>query len=345
MKVTLEEVAQKAHVSIATVSRVLNGHAVREETRQRVEEAIVELEYRPNLTARGLSMGTSNMIGVVVSNMENPYFASIMNAIEQRFRLAGYLCTFASSEVRGDEDEITIIKRFLDSGVDGLIIVDVGERGELSRLYAELNAQLPVVIVNGDPDRTDTNLVIMDQERGMHLMMDHLFSLGHRDIAFVRGARRGLSFDTKERVFHQRIREQEISIPEDWVIRLDTTDHYDSIDLMARVVTPILAQSRHPSAIFTSNEIMALGVLRAARALRIAVPAELSVAAQDNTILGQFSDPALTTIDMAPAQLGTEAALMLLQLLHHPQPPPRRLVFFPSVIVRGSTAPHRANGA
>ena len=183
LKIKLEDVAKKAGVSIATVSRVLNNHPVSEKARRIVEETIAELDYRPNLTARGLIKGQSFRIGVIVSNMENPYYSSIMSSMEFRLREEDYLCNFASSNIRGDE-EINILRRFLDSGVDGMIIVDVGTKGENSGLYADLNKQIPVVLINGNPDRMDTNLIMVDQEKGMDQVMNYLFSLNHKKYWF-----------------------------------------------------------------------------------------------------------------------------------------------------------------
>lgn len=335
MKVKLEDVAREAGVSIATVSRVLNNHPVSDKARIKVEETIARLDYRPNLTARGLSQGKSFRIGVVVSNMENPYFSSIMNSMELRFRKEGYLCNFASSSLRGEE-EIDILRRFLDSGVDGLIIVDVGKKGENSGLYADLNRQTPVVLINGNPDRTDTNLIMVDQEKGMEHVMDYLLGLNHRNICFVRGAVSGLAFDCKEKVYRAKMAERGYPVEEKMILRLEDTDHFNTIDLTCDLFTDILGLEGRPSAVFTSNELMALGVIKAVRQMGMTIPEDLSLVAQDNTILSRISEPAMTTIDMNPGRLGTEASEMMLQLLNSSSPSPRRLIFYPELIIRNS---------
>lgn len=335
MKVKLEDVAREAGVSIATVSRVLNNHPVSEKARLGVEEAIALLDYRPNLTARGLIKGQSFRIGVVVSNMENPYFSSIMNSMELRLRDEGYLCNFASSTTRGEE-EIDILRRFLDSGVDGLIIVDVGMKGENSGLYTDLNKQIPVVLINGNPERTDTNLIMVDQEKGMVQVMDYLFKLNHRNIAFVRGAVGGLAFNCKELVYRRMMEERGFPVREDRILRIDDTDHFTAIEETSRAIHNLLEEPDAPTAVFSSNELMALGVMRAAGKMGLRIPQDLSLIAQDNTFLSQITEPAITTVDMNPSRLGVEASEMMLQLLGSSNPSPRRLIFYPDLIIRDS---------
>jgi len=338
VKAKLGDVAKEAGVSIATVSRVLNAHPVSPEARKRVEEAIANLGYRPNLTARGLIQGKSFRIGVILSNMENPYFSLIMNSMELRLRSEGYLCNFASSSVRKDE-EVEIIQRFLDSGIDGLIVVDVDLKKESSGLYADLNRQIPVVLINGNPSRTDTNCIMVDQELGMWRAMDYLFSFGHREIAFVRGSHLSHSFDVKERVFRARMEERGFPVPECRIITIEGPDNFSGIDEAHNKLQDILKSVNRPTAIFCCNEIMALGALKAAKLCSVKVPDDLSIIAQDNTILSRISDPELTTLDMNPSRLGKESAEMMLQLLSSENPSPRRLVFFPDLIIRDSCAP------
>lgn len=337
MKVKLQDVAKKAGVSIATVSRVLNNHPVSEKARIIVEKTIAELDYRPNLTARGLIKGQSFRVGVIVSNMENPYFSSIMSSMELRLREEGYLCNFASSSHRGEE-EIDILRRFLDSGVDGLVIVDVGTKGENAGLYSDLNKQIPVVLINGNPDRMDSNLVLVDQERGMARTMEYLFSLNHKKISFVRGKENGFAFVCKEQVYLEKMKEKGYTVTDDMIVIIDDINHFDCIDLTSKQIKKILSVPDRPTAIFTSNELMALGVMKAAKQLGLSIPEDLSLIAHDNTVFSQISDPQMTTVDMNPSRLGIEASEMLLQLLSNKNRSPRRLMFYPELIIRGSTA-------
>jgi len=334
LKVKLEDVASKAGVSIATVSRVLNNHPVSEKARISVEEAITLLDYRPNLMARGLKNGQSFRIGVIIPNMENPYFSSIMNSMELRFREEGYLCNFASSAF--DDDEQDIVGRFLDSGVDGLINVDVGLKGDNNSLFAKLNQQLPVVLINGNPERTDTNLIIVDQDKGMESVMDHFYKLNHRSIGIVRSSIPSLSFNNKENIYRKKMSEFGIRIQERHIFRIPEADHFETVDITYELFLKDLIKPDRPTAIFCSNELMALGVLKAASELNINVPEDLSIIAQDNTFLSRISIPALTTVDMNASRLGVESAEMMLQLLNSKNPSPRRLIFFPELIIRDS---------
>jgi len=338
LKVKLEDVAKKAGVSIATVSRVLNNHPVSAKARKIVEETIADLDYRPNLTARGLIKGQSYRIGVIVSNMENPYYSSIMSSMEFRLRDDGYLCNFASSSSRGDE-ETDIIRRFLDSGVDGLIIVDVGTKGEHSGLYADINKQIPVVLINGNPDRLDSNLIMVDQEKGMEQVMNYLFSLNHKKIGFIRGGKNGFAFVCKEQVYRKKLKDYGIEIDESLIVNIDDSDHFDCIDFTAEKVKKILDREDRPTAVFASNELMALGAVKAAKELGLDIPGDISVVAHDNTVFSEISHPKMTTVDMTPSRLGVEASEMMIQLLNSKTRTPRRLILYPELLIRESTGP------
>lgn len=335
MKIKLEDVAREAGVSIATVSRVLNNHPVKEKTRLHVEDTIARLDYRPNLTARGLIKGTSNRIGVVVPYMENPYFSSIMNTLEIRMREADYLCYFSSAINRG-QSERDILNRYLDSGVDGLIMVDVNSKEENMGVYGDLNKSIPVVLVNGNPDRDDSNLVMVDQQRGMEIAMDYLLSLNHKKIAFIRGLLGSNSFDVKEKVFLRRM--DEAGLPRDnaVILELADPDHFTAIQKAEELILPILDSENRPSAVFASNELMGVSVINAARKLNLSIPGDLSLLAHDNTYISKISQPAMSTINLNPPRLGFEAAEMMLQLLKHDNPYPRKLIFNPELIIRES---------
>lgn len=337
MKVKLEDVAREAGVSIATVSRVLNNHAVSDKAKEAVEEAIAKLDYRPNLMARGLIKGKSYRIGVMIPGMENPYYGSIMNSMEPRLREEGYLCNFVSCA--SDEDEHEVTRRFLDSGVDGLIFVEAGLRGDNNNLFANINRQIPVVLINGNPDRTDTNLIIMDQEKGLEEVMDYFHSLGHRNIGFVRGESNDYSFNCKEKVFRRKMEEFGFTYPESHIYRMPDTDHFIAVKETCAYFKEALKEEGRPTAIFSSNEIMAHGIMRAARELNIRIPHDLSIIAQDNTILSRISHPPLSTVDLEVSRIGIESAEMMLQLLGSLNPSPRRLIFYPRLIRRETCTP------
>lgn len=336
MKLKLQDVAKKAGVSIATVSRVLNNHPVSEKAKKIVEETIAELDYRPNLTARGLIKGQSFRIGVVVSNMENPYYSTIMNSMEIRLREEGYLCNFSSSPSRGKE-EVEILRKFLDSGVDGIIIVDVDPKGENSGLYNTLNKQIPVVLINGNPDRKDSNLILVDQANGMEKVMDYLFELGHKKISFIRGSSTGFAFTGKEQIYRDKMNQKGNKVEDNSIILIDDPDHFDCIDITANEVEKILVSPDRPTAIFACNELMGLGVIKAANNLGVNVPDDLSVIAHDNTVFSQISHPQMTSVDINPERLGIESSEMMLQLLKSKNPIPRRLILYPELVVRDST--------
>ena len=336
MKLKLDDIAQKAGVSVATVSRVLNNKSTSDKTRSIVEKTIADLHYKPKLSNRVILNDKSFRIGVIVSNMENPYYSSIMSSMEITLREKGYLCNFASSGKRGGE-EIDILGRFIDSGVDGLIIVDVGNKEENSGLYSDLNRLIPVVLINGNPDRMDSNLILVDQTQGMNETMDYFFKLNHERIAFIRGSSKYFSFECKEQVYIEKMNEKNYPLEPNSIINIDDTDHFDCIDFTSNRLIDILKSKDRPTAIFACNELMGLGVLKAAREVGLSIPKDLSLIAHDNTVLSQISVPKMTTVDLNPSRLGLEAAEMMLQLLNSKIRRPRRLTFYSELLIRGST--------
>ncbi|MBI9106692.1 MAG: LacI family DNA-binding transcriptional regulator [Spirochaetales bacterium] len=335
MKVRIEDVASEAGVSIATVSRVLNDHPVSEKARRNVEDAIAKLDYSPNLTARGLIKGKSSRVGAIVYNLENPYNSAILSAIERRLRQDGYLCNFASSTLREKEESDTL-KRLLDSGVEGLIIVDVDLKSENSGMYAAINKHMPVVQINGNPDRTDTNCIMVDQKFGMSSVMDYFFELNHRDILFIRGELPSLSSNQKEKVFRARMNEQDYDLDEYSILKVGLSNLMDGIDETRQKFCEVWKKGRKPTAVFSCNEIMAIGVVQASWELELKIPEDFSLISHDNTFLSQLSNPPITTVDMTPARLGYESAEMMIQLLKHDDPIPRKLIFYPELIKRAS---------
>ena len=220
--------------------------------------------------------------------------------------------------------------------MDGLILVDVSSKEENMGLYADLNKSIPVVLINGNPDRDDTNLVMVDQRKGMEIAMDYLFSLNHRQIAFIRGLLNSMAFDIKERVYMKKMMEAGLAPGSTTIIEIEDPDHFTAVEKAEELIISLLDSSNRPSAVFASNELLGLGVIKAARKLKLSIPEDLSLIAHDNTYLSRISQPSMTTINLNPPRLGYEAAEMMLQLLKQGNPYPRKLIFNPELIIRES---------
>jgi len=324
----LDQVARRARVSTATVSRVLNNATlVKSTTRARVLKAVEELKYNPNLHARSLAGGKSRSIGVIVSNIENPFFLDIYRAVETAAHSAGYELIMANTDY-SSERLITSVRLMIGRRVAGLAAI-VSEMD--SNLIEELNGnRIPVVFYDvGAPRHNITNIRV-NYERGMEKLISYLYSLGHRRIGFV-GHHSTLG------PIHERVRVVLESVTRYPDLRVETTADEDSLEGGRRAARTLLKAHPALTAIVCVNDLMAVGTLREVRESGRRVPQEISVTGFDNIKLAQFCYPALTTVHIPRDQIGQTICDCLMK----PEDPPREheFVIDPELVLRDSTGP------
>jgi LacI family transcriptional regulator len=291
----LEQVARRAKVSTATVSRVLNNASVvKNTTRARVIRAIEELKYHPNLHARHLAGGKSNTIGVIVSNMENPFFFDIYKTLESDAHANGLEVVVANTDYRS-EQLVTSIRLMIGRRVAGLAAI-VSEMDPA--LIDELNESgIPVVFYDvGSPRQNITN-VRVNYRRGVEKVIDYLHSMGHRRLGFV--GHHAVLGPINERL--KTVMEAASRYPSIEVRTAADTDTLEGGRLAART---LLGAGYRPTAIICVNDIMAVGALRELRERGIRVPEDISVTGFDNVKLSEFCFPALTTVHIPRDQIG-----------------------------------------
>jgi DNA-binding LacI/PurR family transcriptional regulator len=285
-KPNIRQVAQLAGVSHQTVSRVLNDHPnIREATRRRVEEAIDQLGYRPNMTARALATQRSRRIGVLVESAATFGPTSTLYAVESAARASGYV---VSSVLLRAGEEITpqeAVDHLVAQGVDALCVV--APRSSSIAALRRIAVGVPVLVVKPDKDPTFLTVTV-DQQAGTALAVDHLVSLGHRDILHLAGPLDWLDARTRERAFHARakswgLRERPIVVG-DW-----TADFaYD----FARGIRELPEYT----AIFAANDDMAVGLVHGLHDRGFSVPDDVSVVGFDDIPLARHVIPPLTTV-------------------------------------------------
>ena len=330
---TLEEVARRAGVSASTVSRVLNGTGrVSENTRARVLRIAKALKYRPDLHARTLAGGSSRTLGVIVSNLQNPFFLDIFRVIEADALQAGFAVVVANTDYR-PQQLAAAVHWMLGQRLAGLaLVVSETEPAVIDDLAAE---ELPVVFYDvGSPGPNVTN-VRTDYYRGMQRVVEYLFSLGHRRMAFV--DHHGDLQPLQDRVRSFRKAVARCSGTMESVEAHGT----DSPAGGYQATSELLDTGFEPSAIICVNDFMALGVLRALRERGIAVPEEVSVVGYDNIGLSEFAMPALTTVNVSRDQIGHAISSALLASRGAPRAAASDIVIHPELIVRDSTGPAR----
>jgi LacI family transcriptional regulator len=333
----IRTVAALAKVSIATVSRTINGSpAVSERLAKRVWQAIEQLSYFPNTHARSLVSGRSRLFGIIVENITNPFFPELIQSFEEVAVSNGYEILVSSSN---SDPKIltTCVRRMLERKVEGVAVLTFGEEEPVLDQLA--NHDVPMVLAEFKLSDPKSSTIVLDYTTGMSEAVDHLFSLGHRRIGFLAGPHAIHSAMTREHEFRKAMDRAGLMMKADWVIECDHT-------LRGGVVgfERLRALDRQPTAVICSNDLTAIGVLRAAYMEGLRVPQDLSVIGLDDIDFDEFTLPPLTTIRMSRTELA-RAAFEALRQQAEAAPGAkvqREFLVSTSLVVRGSTGPARA---
>ena len=306
LAVTIHDVAARAGVSVATVSRVINRKAlVREETSRHVLEIARSMRYVPNIAARSLSIRRSHTIGVVLPDVHGDFFSEVIRGIDAAARKASYHIMVSGSH--SDRNEMLEVLDAMQGRVDALIVMapDVS----VSALNEQLPADLPLVLLNSTAADRDT--LTIDNYGGAAVMMQHLRSLGHRRIAFIKGPH--TNADARERLRGYRAFLSKQSPAHARELEGDFTERsgYEA-------VRSALSQGVRPQAIFAANDSMAVGALSALAEAGLSVPEDMAVTGFDDIPIARFVAPPLTTIRVDIEELGRRAFETVLASIEHP---------------------------
>lgn len=332
--ITMRDVAERAGVSIATVSHVINEtRPVSNELKARVLEAMQVLGYQPNLLARGLRRGETRTIGLIASDIADPFFAEMARCIEDAGFEQGYSVILCNSDRRRDK-ELFYARLLAEKQVDGVIFGTAGTSTEAIRLLQQRG--MPLVVIDRRVSAVQVDLVLADNVQGGTLATRHLLELGHRRIGHITGNIEVSSFAERLEGYRQAL--QAAGIPEDDQLVVPGSARADGGRQAAR---DLLALRDRPTAIFACIDLLTLGVMREAAGLGIDVPKDLSVVGFDDIALASMLTPPLTTVAQPKQEMGRLAAEMLLERIHDPDQAARKQVLDVELIVRGSTGPLR----
>jgi DNA-binding LacI/PurR family transcriptional regulator len=323
---SIHDVAGRAGVSVATVSRSFTApQTVRETTRRNVLDAAGALGYHPNRAARGLITGRTGNVGVIVPDLGNPYFQGVLTGAQTRARAADYAVFVADGQESAVEEETLIAA--MSKQVDGIVLC--ASRLPPARLSA-LEPRPTVVLLNRRVPGLPT--VIVDSAGGMRQAAEHLAQLGHTRIAFVAGPRGSWSNQQRRRGLRAAARAHDLDV----VMIGPVAPQFDS---GVQAAEPVLRCGA--TAVLAYNDLVAVGILRRLAELDVSVPGELSVIGFDDIPLAAMVTPPLTSVSTPTAAAGQAAIEILLERLRQPAPPAtgevRRLPA--TLVVRGSTAP------
>jgi LacI family transcriptional regulator len=330
---TIHDVALRAGVSIATVSRVQNGTArVRDDRVQRVRAAIEELKYQPNRRARALRVHRSTVIGLLVSNIDNPFFTALVHGVEAVAQRAGFSVILANTgEVF--ERERQCVEVLCAEQVAGAIVVPTRDNHHTMRLFKQFG--IPVVTVDRRIDDRTIDSIVVDNARGAQEAVTHLIENGYRRIGIITGPQSTTT--GRERLEGYRRAQIDAGIiPDPAFERYGTFKQGSGRELAEE----LLDLQTPPEALFVANNLMTLGALEAIYARGLRMPDDLALVGFDEMPWAALSSISLTTVSQPVYELGSTAALRLFQRLDDTGPFTRQnIVLMPTLCVRGSSQP------
>ncbi|TCU13434.1 LacI family DNA-binding transcriptional regulator [Rhizobium sullae] len=328
----MNDVAKAADVSVATVSAVVNGTVpVSQKLKGRVEEAIRSIGYQRNVIARNLKVGSTRTIGLVVADVTNPFFTDVVAVIQDVLHRAGFAIMLCSSDedMALQDEQVSLL---LERMVDGLIIAPTGDDAELKRILAK--TRIPVVLIDRMCEGMEVDAVTLDNRAAVREAITYILSLGHNPIGYISG-----SLDTstgRDRLSGYKAALEEAQIPFDpTVVKVG---HFREKDAYGATFA-LLAGQRRPTAIFSANNLMTIGVMKAIRDLGLRCPEDVSVASLDDFAWADVFQPYLTTIAQPVQAIGEQAARLVLERAKGETGKAHHIVLQGRLIVRNSCRP------
>lgn len=332
---TIEDVAEAAGVSKSTVSRVLSGNYtyIREDTRLRVQAAIDHLGFRPNSIARSLTSRRTQTVGILISDIGNPFYADVIHGVED-IAIGRNYNVFLGNTNYDPQRGMALVQSFIDRRVDGVLIMSSSMSDEWLEELAR--SQMPVVVLDWEVRAAQGNLsaISVDFRAGIYAAAQHLVSLGHRKYMHISGPLHLQTSWHRRDAFLEGLEMNGVSRDQVQMIEGDLT-----IDGGRKAGLTILAQPERPTAVFAANDLMAIGVLSELQSRGMFIPQDLSIIGLDDIWLAAQTEPALTTVALPRYEIGSQAVQTLFELLNRKEDlPPIFSQVETSLVIRKSTA-------
>ncbi|SFK71378.1 transcriptional regulator, LacI family [Paenibacillus sp. 1_12] len=341
MSYTIIDVAQMANVSKSTVSRVISAKGYTSpETREKVLNAIQKLKYKPNAVARAMVSHRTYNIGVIIYRndypiVSHPIYGKILDAILAAAESLNY-SVFVSTDKEMSRRSADYM---LEKRVDGLILV--------SRLSQEMigyidSFHIPYLMVNGTAENNKVTQIVNDDRKGGRLAADHLYELGHRQIGVIAGPQEHRSHHLRYEGFYQRLLELGCELRKEHMYVSPTSLFNDGYNGCLSIWERSHAHDiEFPTAIFATNDMLALGAMRIIMEKELRIPQDVSVIGSDNIDFACLSNPSLTTVHTDKEKMGQDAVSMLNRLIQKSELKPMKVEYEPKLIIRGTTGPVR----
>ena len=340
--VNLRMLAEHLELSQTTVSLVLNNspsaRSIPQETRNRVIEAAKRLNYRPNYFARSLRQSRSMSVGVLAPDLSEGYFTRVMSGVVQELSRAHYFYFTACHDWKKELIE-QYPRMLVERAVDGFLL--------LNTPADQIEVPVPVVAISAHSKADNVTNIVLDHHSAVEQAMKHLYDLGHRNIAFVRGPKAIPDSEYRWESIQQVAREMGLRIDPAHVTRIDTTGwsmktgyHPMAPEIGYKPTQALLEKSRDFTAIFCFNDIAAIGAIRALKDVGISVPNDASVVGFDDILSAAYYTPSLTTVRQPLTEMGQRGEQVLLErIANRDKEYPAQIVMAPELVVRESTGP------
>ncbi len=330
---TIGDVAEKAGFSKATVSAVLNdADTVKDSTRRKVNQAIDELNYRPRAAARnGFQADLNKSIGLIIKESDNPYFADVIAGARSRGNEKGYTILSASSEGNYDSEQ-QIVDVFKGKDVDGIVVIPVlKSNADLSYLFDLRRRNFPFVLLE-DVQGVQASLVDIDNEESSKMAAKHLLDEGYERIVHFAGPEYSMHSRERVRGIRQAFSESPLVFSDDLIVQAGArlSDGYQT----GKEYFGDLAVDKRPTGVTCYNDLVAIGLMRALRELKIDVPGEVAVIGCDDIELAQYISTSLTSIRIPKFEMGYRAVDILIDQIESDQTPPSEKIHLDAELIQ-----------
>ena len=316
-------------MSVASVSRVMNGLPASAETKERVEAAAAELGYRPNVFARGLKVRRSQQLALAVADLGNPVYAEMMRAIEDEARLRGYRLLVASTGGRTD-DMLALLDSVEHGYADGMVLSPVRVDDALVAALGRIS--YPAVVIGTVPKDVPIDNVRANSAGGVRMALEHLHERGCRRIAFINGPRDTVPGSARRKGFERTAKA--LGLDPDESLRIEAGDF--TLSEGRKAAQTLLARAV-PDAVLGGNDLLAIATMQVLTENGLRIPDDVAVVGMDDTELAGVTTPTLTSIDLGALERGRTAARLLLARLDDPDRAVQRVTVQPRMTVRGSS--------
>lgn len=329
--VSMKEISKKCGVSVATVSKALNGHSdIGERTREQIKRVAKEMGYFPNSAARALKTNRTYNIGVLFtdeahSGLTHDYFAQVLDSLKVMAESEGYDITFIS---RNPKRSMSYLEHSRSRGVDGVIIACVNFYD--SEVLELVQSEIPIVTI--DYTFNNRTAVISDNVKGMHDLLQEIVKMGHKKIAYIHGADSAV---TQNRVgsFYKTMDELGILIPDGYV----REGVYHDPDVSAQRTKELLKLKNRPTCIIYPDDFSCLGGINVIKENGLKIPSDISIAGYDGIRLSQFLEPKLTTLKQDTKKIGSMAAKKLIEIIERPKSSVIERVIIEGTVIKGGS--------